>query len=140
MTAAKDRRLHLVPDDAAAADLESLQRAAQVLADRHTDLAYQAQHARAAAHEPVNARERAALISKLAHRLSKPNADVRALLDEFGTVMFMVGHMDGASEARPGLADAALAAIVHIEDLEQKIREEMDVRIHPVAAESGAAR
>lgn len=128
MTATKPRHLHPVPNQATAAGVESMQRAAQVLADRHAEISYQEQHARAAAAEPVNARERAALIAKLAYRLGKPGADVKALLEEFGTVMFKIGYMDGASEERPAMAGATLAAVIQIERVEQKLRDEASHR------------
>lgn len=128
MTATKPRHLHPVPNQATAADVESMQRAAQALADRHAEIAFQEQHARAAAAEPVNARERAVLIAKLAYRLGKPDADVKALLGEFGTVMFKIGYMDGAGEERPGMAGATLATVIQIEQVEQKLRDEASHR------------
>ncbi len=123
-----ERILTLVRDNATAADVESMQRAAQALADRHAEISFQEQHARTAAAEPVNARERAVLIAKLAYRLGKPGADVKALLEEFGKVMFKIGYMDGASEERPGMAGATLAAVIQIEQVEQKLRDEASHR------------
>ncbi len=42
--------------------------------------------------------------------------------------MFKIGYMDGASEERPAMAGTTLAAVIQIEQVEQKLRDEASHR------------
>lgn len=119
MPSTKTRHLHPVPDPAPrTADVVSLARAAEVLAERRATFARHHKQARAAADMPDAAKERAELVRRTAYRLGQPGADVTGLLAELATAMFVLGYMNDSD--RDQLAGATLATITWLEEIERK--------------------
>jgi hypothetical protein len=122
VTATKTRHLHAVTDtpttEATAAETK------QVLAQRRAELAQAYANARLALIDPDVAEQQKRAVAKAIRQAGREGADQRAILTDLANAMFVLGHVNGATDQQQtrhlDLAAGTLAAVVSIDTAQRQ--------------------